>query len=97
MTARIVTALIAPALLAIGVLVGTPEASAGPACEARGAAHVERYGGLAKDSADHIARGELPTCDPYAEQQREPERKASHDNDRDRDRKSRFCRKHWFC
>ncbi|USL89210.1 hypothetical protein SEA_POOMPHA_80 [Mycobacterium phage Poompha] len=96
MKRRVVT-LLGALLLSAGLGI-VPEASAGPACEARGAAHVERYGGLAKDSADHIARGELPTCDPYADQSRE--RKASHDdddNDRDRDRKSRFCRKHWFC
>ncbi|QLF84465.1 hypothetical protein SEA_TOPANGA_73 [Mycobacterium phage Topanga] len=94
---RGIATLIAASLVGLGAVVGIAPASAGPLCEHRGAAHVERYGGLAKDSADHIARGELPTCDPYAEQSRE--RKASHDNDndRDRDRKSRFCRKHWFC
>ncbi|AFQ97389.1 site-specific recombination directionality factor RDF [Mycobacterium phage Rebeuca] len=91
---RGLAALLGAALLAGGL--GIAPASAAPLCEHRGAAHVERYGGLAKDSADHIARGELPTCDPYAEQSREPKAR-DNDNDRDRDRKSRFCRKHWFC
>ncbi|QXN73921.1 membrane protein [Mycobacterium phage Eaglepride] len=96
MKAWVIAALVAAAFTLLGLVTATP-ASAGPLCEHRGIAHVERYGGLAKDSADHIARGELPTCDPYAEQSRET--KASHDddNDRDRDRKSRFCRKRWWC
>ena len=72
----------------------TPEAHAvTPLCEARGQAHIDRHGGLWKDSADHVARGELPTCDPNPEAS---EAKADNTNPSD-EKKSRYCRKHWYC
>lgn len=41
-----------------------PLAHAGADCANRGEAHIEQHGGLAADSAWHVAHGQLPTCDP---------------------------------
>jgi hypothetical protein len=80
--------------LAFGMALATAyEADAGPLCEVRSAAHIAKYGGLAKDSAEHVARGELPTCDPAESSEASH---ASQSND-DRDGKSRYCKRRWFC
>ncbi|AMS01072.1 hypothetical protein SEA_ARCHERNM_78 [Mycobacterium phage ArcherNM] len=86
---------IAALAAAILALAQPPAAHAGPLCEVRSSAHIAKYGGLAKDSADHIARGELPTCDPNPPQESKPAADKHRDNDDDG--KSRFCRKKWFC
>jgi hypothetical protein len=40
-----------------------PSAYAGPACEARSAAHAAKHGiSVDADSRWHVARGQLPTC-----------------------------------
>jgi hypothetical protein len=67
-------------------------ASADAACEFRSAKHVAEHGGLAADSAWHVANGELPTCDPDSKQ-----RAKRSDGDGGKDKKSRFCRKRWWC
>ena len=63
-----------------------------PLCEARGQAHIEKHGGLAKDSAEHVIRGELPTCDPNPDKASSPpQHEDKHDD------KSRYCKRKWFC
>ena len=69
-------------------------------CEHRSAAHVKDHGGLAEDSAWHVAHGELPTC---GEEQSSETRtgqdegfKTEQDNQPD-ESKSRYCRQHWYC
>lgn len=73
-----------------------PEAKAVP-CEVRSAAHIAKHGGLAADSAWHVANGELPTCG----EERTYSAPASQEDDRAQQRsdegKSRYCRKRWFC
>lgn len=79
--------------LAFGAaLVSAYGADAAPLCEHRGEAHIAKHGGLLKDSAEHVARGELPMCDPSPQGQT-----AQRVNNNDRDGKSRFCRKRWYC
>ncbi|ASR77186.1 site-specific recombination directionality factor RDF [Mycobacterium phage MyraDee] len=78
----------APAIIA--------EASAGPGCERRSAAHIAEHGGIKADSAWHIAHGERPTCDDEKPRAHEGSGKDK-DRDKDDDRKSRFCRTHWYC
>ena len=85
-------AVLASAGLLGGMWVSTPEASAVP-CEHRSAAHIAEHGGLAADSRWHVAHGQLPTCG--AEQQQEA--KPAPEKKRDDGKKSRFCRKRWFC
>ncbi|QBP31098.1 hypothetical protein SEA_REFUGE_80 [Mycobacterium phage Refuge] len=89
---RILSAMTLIAALAVAILVlsGAPAAHAGPLCEHRSEAHIAQYGGLLKDSADHVARGELPTCDPNPESSQD-------DSQPDDDSKSRYCRKRWYC
>ncbi|UJD20917.1 hypothetical protein SEA_ZIMMER_79 [Mycobacterium phage Zimmer] len=89
---RILSSMVMIAALAVAILVlaGAPAAHAGPLCEARGQAHIDKHGGLLKDSADHVARGERPTCDPNPESSQDD---SSHDDGG----KSRHCRKHWYC
>jgi hypothetical protein len=91
---RLLATLVLIAAVAVGVLAITqaPAAHAGPLCEARGQAHIDRHGGLAKDSADHIARGELPTCDPNPPKDTAKPNYSDHD-----DEKSRYCKRKWFC
>ncbi|AHG23863.1 site-specific recombination directionality factor RDF [Mycobacterium phage EagleEye] len=79
--------------LTVGMVVvglGFPgPAAAAVTCEHRSEAHQIEHGGHAADSAWHISRGERPTCDP--------DDGARQDDHRDRDKKSRYCRKRWFC
>lgn len=60
-----------------------------PTCEVRSAAHSAEHGGLAADSAWHVAHGQLPTCEGS-----DPEHHEDNDSD---ESKSRYCRKHWYC
>ena len=70
----------------------------GALCEVRSDAHIAKYGGLAKDSAEHIARGELPTCDPNPPQEAQSHQAESSQYDSDEPgKKSRYCRKKWYC
>lgn len=66
------------------------KSDAAPLCEVRSSAHIAEYGGLWKDSAEHVARGELPTCDPNPDA-------AQQGGGQEEDTKSRYCRKHWYC
>ena len=74
------------------ILSPTHTAQAKPACEYRSAKHVAEHGGLAADSAWHVANGELPTCDVDSGQK--AKRGGGSKDDK---RKSRFCRKKWYC
>jgi hypothetical protein len=66
-------------------------------CEVRSEGHIAKYGGLAKDSAEHVARGELPTCDPNDKgSSQEVSSRDSYEHDQAGD-KSRYCKKRWFC
>lgn len=65
------------------LVMGTPVANASPLCEYRSSVHVSEHGGLAADSAWHVAHGDLPTCDS---QQSEPRHTEDQDGDNDR-----FC------
>ncbi|AGK86110.1 hypothetical protein SEA_KERBEROS_83 [Mycobacterium phage Kerberos] len=84
-------------LLGLAVVLGNlpgiiAESSAGPLCEYRSAAHIAEHGGFAADNAWHIAHGDLPTCDTDSNAARRGD-----DRNDDRDKKSRFCRKRWWC
>lgn len=84
-------------------------ANAAPLCEQRTAAHIAEHGGLAADSAWHLANGDLPTCGGQ-EQTRSNDRTGVEETRRgggsdqsgpkwndDDEPKSRYCRKHFFC
>lgn len=60
------------ALLIVGIMFTLAEANADPACERRSAAHVAEHGGIAADSAYHVAHGQLPTCNPDKQQASRP-------------------------
>lgn len=66
-------------------------------CEHRSAVHVAEHGGLAADSAWHVAHGDLPTCDTSASEPYTHERLDSSSDEKGKGKKSRFCRRHWFC
>ena len=66
-------------------------------CEVRSAAHIAEHGGLAADSAWHVANGQRPTCGDQAKASPAPAPAASENKDRDDEGKSRYCRKRWFC
>lgn len=87
------------AVLTVGIVlafIADADAHASP-CEVRSAAHIAKHGGLAADSAWHVANGELPTCG----EERTYSAPASQEDDRAQQRsdegKSRYCRKRWFC
>jgi len=88
-------------LTLVAVILGTaavlllvaPEAGASP-CEHRSSRHISEHGGLAADSAWHVAHGQLPTCGQEASRQRAEDGSRKSE---ERDRKSRFCRKRWWC
>lgn len=87
-----------------------PSASAGPGCVHRGIGHAAQHGGQVSDDAYHLSRGEQPTCDSD-EKKDESQSSVSEPNlgtpaishpknsstGDDHERKSRFCRKRWFC
>lgn len=92
--------------LALAVIVGNApgiiaEASAAPACEHRSDTHIAEHGGLAADSAWHVAHGDLPTCDPgqasETEQRHERAEYQSEPQDRGDRGESRYCRERWYC
>ncbi|AEJ93443.1 site-specific recombination directionality factor RDF [Mycobacterium phage Benedict] len=88
----LVVLVLATILLSLpGVIV---EASAAP-CIPRSETHVTKHGGLKADSAWHVANGELPTCDSRSH--RSDTEKSSSEDTHDDERKSRFCRKRWWC
>lgn len=66
------------------------EARSAPLCEVRSDAHVAEHGGFYADSAYHIQHGELPTCNGSQDSARQG-------GDDHRDKKSRHCRKNWYC
>ena len=82
------------AVLIVGCSFGlSPSVASGSVgCEYRSAKHVAEHGGLAADSAWHVANGELPTCDPGGQ-----DRAKRSSGDGGKDGKSRFCRKRWWC
>lgn len=98
--ARWVVRLVAALVIALGTVALAPVgiAGAGPVCEHRSAAHIERHGGLTADSAWHVRHGQRPTCGAdEASRDGGPKASAGKDKGKDRDRKSRFCRKRWWC
>lgn len=76
--------------MVVAGLVSAGPATASPLCEYRSTIHQEQHGGFEADNLWHIARGDLPTC-------KQDSNEASHDDSDDDDRKSRWCRKHWYC
>lgn len=82
-------------------------AYAGPPCERRSAAHTAQHGGLEADSAWHVRNGELPTCNgdnegedqqPQLDDVQKPQWNYNRGNDEQpQEKKSRFCRRHWWC
>ncbi|AJD82493.1 hypothetical protein SHEEN_75 [Mycobacterium phage Sheen] len=82
-----ITVALAYAIMAV-VTAGDAE---GSPCVHRSAAHVAEHGGLAADSAWHVAHGQPPTCGDEDKPASTPR------DDRDDDNKSRWCRKHWYC
>ncbi|AVO22392.1 hypothetical protein PBI_SMEAGOL_79 [Mycobacterium phage Smeagol] len=95
--ASLVWFVVGAAMLAAVVLAPSARATEGFAgCTHRSAAHQAEHGGLKADSAWHVAHGDLPTCD----QEKESESKhgsAGQGKDRGKDKKSRYCRKRWYC
>ncbi|QBJ01167.1 hypothetical protein PBI_ARISSANAE_82 [Mycobacterium phage Arissanae] len=87
------TALLMAGLVSAVVLGNAPgviaEARSAPLCEVRSDAHVAEHGGLMADSVWHIQHGERPTCNPQ-----DSARQGDNHSD---DKKSRFCRKRWYC
>ncbi|UVK64288.1 membrane protein [Mycobacterium phage SydNat] len=71
-------------------------------CTPRSEKHVTEHGGHRTDSAWHVANGELPTCgderrtNDEAKRSSKEAKRSSKDKD-DHDKKSRFCRKRWWC
>lgn len=78
-------------LLVFAAIIWASDSDAAP-CEHRSAAHIAEHGGLAADSAWHVAHGDLPTC---GEASSTADRDTNRDNDNEG--KSRYCRKHWIC
>ncbi|WP_110570799.1 DUF7199 family protein [Mycolicibacterium hassiacum] len=76
--------------MAAAGLVSAGPAVAGPLCEYRSQAHIAEHGGFNADNAWHIAHGDLPTCNTDSSARKGDDR-------RDHDKKSRFCRKRWWC
>lgn len=92
--------IVAALAIALGTITLTPAviAQADPVCEHRSAAHIERHGGLTADSAWHVRHGERPTCGADEASRDDGSRaSAGKDKGKDRDRKSRYCRKRWWC
>lgn len=87
---RVTLILATGAAIAAMALAEPPEASAVTPCEHRSASHISSHGGLAADSAWHVANGQLPTCDTGSAAQRK-------DAPQQNERESRFCRKRWWC
>lgn len=99
MTARLaflVWFLVGAAMFAAVAFSPSARADTAGGCTHRSVAHQVEHGGLKADSLWHQEHGELPTCDPEPEEaNRSSDRKS--DDGKDRDKKSRYCRKHWYC
>lgn len=96
---HLVTAAVGAGVAIAAMLLAQP-ADAAPLCEHRSAAHIAKHGGLRADSAWHVANGELPTCDPgesYRDSLKSEFGESSSETDKNTERKSRYCRKRWFC
>lgn len=100
MRLRIACAVVALAMASGASVVVAPAAVAAPTCENRGAGHRDRHGGI-EDDRYHLARGERVTCDKGSgkDSTRELERKPAPEqkSDKSDDKKSRYCRKRWYC
>ena len=70
-----------------------------PVCVERSAAHAAKHGETRKqDSRTHVRMGQLPTCGlEEASSGYRPTKSFDGDRKRNRDKKSRYCRKRWFC
>ena len=89
----------AAAFTAFGIVFGgtVPEAASSLLCVERSAAHAASHGTtVAGDSRWHVLRGELPTCGVDKASGDSVEFKPQ-DKKSNRDKKSRFCRKRWWC
>ena len=88
------------------------EAYADAGCEPRSAKHVAEHGGLAADSAWHVAHGDRPTCGDKASSSsssgssdsNRSHRASSSSNsssdysdDYNSDHEGRFCDGRWWC
>ena len=82
---------LATLILLGGLVLPVGQAVAGLVCEPRSAAHVRQHGGYAADSRWHVRHGERPTCQP------EKQSRSGGSDGGSKDKKSRFCRKRWFC
>ena len=91
MKAWSIALLVAAAFTGLGLVTSQP-AEAAP-CVHRGHSHIAQHGGLYADNAWHVSHGQPPSCDPGGD---EPASNQRDDRDDD-DRKSRYCRKRWFC
>lgn len=78
-----------------GLWSASAEADAG--CAQRSAAHIAKHGGLAADSAWHVANGELPTCGSESSGGGGNWTSNERSSSKDDDGKSRFCRARWWC
>ena len=96
-----IAALVLAAAFTGYALVAAQPASAGPSPECL--AHLERVGKTEKqDQRYWLERGQLPRKCPLREEASQPSESKSSasradDRDDDRDKKSRFCRKRWWC
>ncbi|QBI98539.1 hypothetical protein SEA_BUD_79 [Mycobacterium phage Bud] len=94
----VITTLVAGLVsLMLGLSGLTAPVAEGAPCEHRSAAHIAEHGGLKDDSAWHVAHGGLPTCGGEEESRPAPAAASKSEPDKDRDKKSRFCRKRWWC
>jgi len=85
-----------------GMLMGGAVTADASPCVNRSAAHAAQHGEtVASDSRYHVLRGELPTCGQQQAQdtERQQEKRSEYrpSKKRDYDKKSRFCRKRWYC
>lgn len=97
-----ISGVVTGSVIMFGGLMLAPVAGAQPVCADRSASHAAEHGTtVAADSRWHVSRGELPTCGADSGESvadtREDSVERFDDDNRDSDRKSRYCRKHWFC
>lgn len=50
-------------VVATSLVLAPAPAQASPACNHRSKVHIEKHGGLHRDSRWHVEHGDLPTCD----------------------------------
>ena len=86
------------AFIVWGLLMGGVVTADASPCVNRSVAHAAKMGEtVASDSRYHVLRGELPTCGQESSSGYNGETYRDSDGGKDRDRKSRFCRKRWWC